>query len=75
MTTMNLAKRAYNGKLTVQQVNDATMEKLETDMWDGYSVLFRASQIGPIKVVEAILDKGINIDGFSEVGIVVAAYY
>jgi hypothetical protein len=74
MTTTNLAQRAYEGKLTVEEVNRATKEKLEEDKRGGYTVLFCASQICGIEVVEAILDKNVNVDGFS-VSIIIDTYY
>jgi hypothetical protein len=71
MTSTNLAERAYEGKLTVEEVNSATKKKLETDMIGGYPVLFWASGKCSIEVVEAILDKKVNIDGLSTVRILV----
>jgi hypothetical protein len=63
---VNLAEHAFHGKLTVKEVNAATKEKLEKDMTlTGDTVLVYASERCGIKVVEAILDKGVNIDGLS----------
>jgi hypothetical protein len=62
MTDINLAKRASQGKLTVEEVNGATKEKLETDKDGAYTVLFWASWKCGIEVVEAILDKNVSID-------------
>jgi hypothetical protein len=69
MTDINLAQRAFEGKLTVEEVNAATKEKLEED-----KVLYWASRNCPTEVVEAILDKNVNIDGLSTVSIVVIYY-
>jgi hypothetical protein len=66
MTDINLAERAYKGKLTVEEVNAATKEKLEEDKYGGCQVLYFASLKCPIEVVEAILDKNVNIDVQSE---------
>jgi hypothetical protein len=74
MTDINLAKRARDGKLTVEEVNAATKEKLETDKDDGFTVLYWASLKCGIEIVEAILDKNVNIDGLSWVSIVVIYY-
>jgi hypothetical protein len=71
MTDINLAERAEKGKLTVEEVNAATKEKLEEDKWRGNTVLSCASYYCGIEVVEAILDKNVNIDGLSWVSIVV----
>jgi hypothetical protein len=71
MTTINLAYRAYEGKLTVEEVNAATKEKLEDKDLLGYIVLYWASRHCEIEVVESILDKNVNIDGLSPVSIVV----
>jgi pyruvate/2-oxoglutarate dehydrogenase complex dihydrolipoamide acyltransferase (E2) component len=76
MTSINLAERAREGKLTVEEVNGTTKEKLEGDKYLECTVLFCASSNCPIEVVEAILDKGVNINGLStSVSIVVVAYY
>jgi hypothetical protein len=76
MTSVNLAKHAYYGKLTIEEVNTATKEKLEEDKYWNFSVLYWASIECPIEVVEAILDKGVDIDGLSgPVSIVVGTYY
>jgi hypothetical protein len=76
MTDINLAEHAWEGKLTVEEVNGATKEKLEEDKYVGYSVLFWASRECGIEAVEAILDENVNIDGLSgHVSIVVVIYY
>jgi hypothetical protein len=76
MTDINLAERALSGKLTVEEVIGATKEKLETDKDDGFTVLYWASYNCGIEVVEAILDRGVDIDGLSgPVSIVVDTYY
>jgi hypothetical protein len=63
MTDINLAKRAFEGDLTVEEVNAATKEKLEGDKDSlGYTVLFWASRYSSIEVVGAILDKNVNIN-------------
>jgi hypothetical protein len=56
--------------LTVEEVKAATKEKLEEN-YNKCSVLHYASWKCPIQVVEAILDKKVNIDGLS----VVCCYY
>jgi hypothetical protein len=59
-TDVNLAQRAYEGKLTVEEVNAATKEKLETEKTAGGStVLYWASYYCGIEVVEAIINKGL----------------
>jgi hypothetical protein len=78
MTDINLAERAEKGKLTVEEVNAATKEKLEEDKDKEYgnTVLYWASYKCGVEVVEAILDKNVNIDVQSgSVSIVVVAYY
>jgi hypothetical protein len=76
MTDINLAKRAEEGELTVEKVNGATKEKLEGDIDEyGNTVICNATYKCPIEVVEAILDKNVNIDGLSRVSIVVGIYY
>jgi hypothetical protein len=76
MTSTNLAERAWKGKLTVEDVKGATKEKLEEENNEyGNTVLYLASLHCGIKVVEAILDKGVNIDGLSFVSIVGSTYY
>jgi hypothetical protein len=73
MTSVNLAERAYLKELTVEEVNAATKEKLEKDDYGG-TVLYWASYKCGIKVVEAILDKKVNIDGLSSVSIGIYYY-
>jgi hypothetical protein len=76
MSTTNLAERAEKGKLTVEEVNAATKEKLETDKYGGFTVLYYSSWKCGIEVVEAILDKNVNIDVQSGyVSIVIGIYY
>jgi hypothetical protein len=75
MTDINLAQRAFEGNLTVEEVNRATKEKLEDDMYVGCTVLYCASCNCGIEIVEAILDKGVNIDGLSRVSIIGVTYY
>jgi hypothetical protein len=65
MTDINLAHTALDGKLNVEEVKGATKEKLEEDKSLGCTVLFCASKSCRIEVVEAILDKNVNIDGLS----------
>jgi hypothetical protein len=75
MTSINLAQRARKGKLTVEEVNQATKEKLEKDQYVRDLVLYWASRECQIEVVEAILDKKVNIDGLSSVSIVIVVTY
>jgi hypothetical protein len=75
MSSINLAQRAMRVILTVEEVNGATKEKLEEDKFSGYTVLVTASARCPIEVVEAIIDKNVNIDGLSRISIVVVIYY
>jgi hypothetical protein len=77
MTSINLAERAYRGELTVEEVNTATKEKLEEDKsYFGNTVLYDASCNCGIEIVEAILDKNVNIDGLSgSVSIVDITYH
>jgi hypothetical protein len=62
MTFNNLAQHAFERKLTVGEVNRATKEKLEEDKCGGYTVLVWASARCSIEVVEAILDKGVDVN-------------
>jgi hypothetical protein len=63
----NLAQRAFNGMLTVEDVKRATKEKLVNNKCVGCTVLYWASGKYPAEVVEAILDKGVNINGVSRI--------
>jgi hypothetical protein len=71
---LSLAELAGEGKLTVEVVNNTTKDKLERSVFR-YSkntyfddtVLYWASMRSPVEVVEAILDKGVNIDDVSRV--------
>jgi hypothetical protein len=62
MTDINLAQRALEGKLTVEEVNHATKEKLEDNKYFGCVVLYWTSMRCGIEVIEAILNKKVNID-------------
>jgi hypothetical protein len=76
MSSINLAQRATYGELTVEEVNGATKEMLEENYYFGFAVLYWASRHCGTEVVEAILDKKVNIDGLSgEVSVVVATFY
>jgi ankyrin repeat protein len=66
MTTINLAVLARDGKLTVAEVNLTTKEKLEEDRGLGYTVFYWACERCSVEVIEAILNKGVNIDGLSD---------
>jgi hypothetical protein len=70
-SNVNLADRAYRGELTVEEVNVATKEKLETDKYIGYdgelTVLFCVSDKCSIEVVEAIINKVVDVNGLSAV--------
>jgi hypothetical protein len=71
----NLAERAYDGRLAVEEVNAATKEKLEEEKDEhGNNVLYCASCNCGIEVVEAILDKGVDVNGLSRVSIVIIMY-
>jgi ankyrin repeat protein len=61
----NLATRAYDGKLTIEDVKLASKEILEEHKDSGCTVLHCASKMCSIEVVEAILDKGIDINSLS----------
>jgi ankyrin repeat protein len=61
----NPAELAHDGKLTVQDVQHLTKEKLETDKYLRCNVLYHVSAYCPTEVVEAVLDKGVHIDGLS----------
>jgi hypothetical protein len=65
-SVINLAQRAYQRDLTVEEVNGTTKEKLE-ETYHYRKVLFLASSYCEIEVVEAILDKGVDINGLSKV--------
>jgi ankyrin repeat protein len=57
-----LAYRAITSKLTVEEVKCATLETLEKETWRGRSVLFCACSRCSPEIVEAVLDKGVDID-------------
>jgi ankyrin repeat protein len=67
MTTQkNLAVLAFEKLLTVEDVRLATKEKLEEDKSkSGYTVLYWACICCHDDVVEAILEKGVDINGLS----------
>jgi hypothetical protein len=75
MTDINLAVRAYSGELTVEEVNAATKEKLEKDKFGRCTVLYYASYKCGVEVVEAILDKNVDINKSFDVSIFIIIYY
>jgi hypothetical protein len=75
MTDINLAQRAFRGELTVEEVNAATKEKLEQDEYEGFTVMYWASSNCGIEVVEAIINKGVDLNGLVAVSIVIIIYY
>jgi hypothetical protein len=75
-TFTNLADRAYSGKLTAEEVRKATKEKLEEDKAYGNTVLYSASMWCGIEVVEAIINKGVDVNQLSgPVSIVIIIIY
>jgi ankyrin repeat protein len=66
--SINLAQRAREGNLTIEEVTTTTKEKLEDDKQYGCTALYFASRKCPVEVVEAILDKEVDINGLSEYG-------
>jgi hypothetical protein len=75
-TDVNLAVRAWEGKLTVEEVNGVTKEKLETDKDGRCTVLYWVSLRCGIEVVEAIINKGVDVNQLSgPVSIVIIIYY
>jgi ankyrin repeat protein len=59
----NLAIQASRGALTVEDVAQASKTKLEQDKYpNGFSVLYQACSRCSVDVVQAILDKGIDIN-------------
>jgi hypothetical protein len=75
-TDVNLAYRAKEGNLTVEEVNAATKDKLETDKNKyGNTTLFLASFGCGIEVVEAIINKGVDVNQLSgPVSIIIICY-
>jgi hypothetical protein len=59
----SLAVRAIEGKLTVEDIQQSTKQKLEEDRSiSGNSVLYCACWHSSIDVIEAILDKGVDVN-------------
>jgi hypothetical protein len=68
-STKNLSSLAFTSQLTLQDVKQATQEELEMkDAPDGRTLLYNASWACSVEIVEAILDRGVDIDGISYVG-------
>jgi ankyrin repeat protein len=61
----NIAILIHNQTITTEQIHNATVQELEMDTFNGMSVLYCACCTSPIRIVEAILDKGVDIDAFS----------
>jgi ankyrin repeat protein len=64
--TTNLSELAYQGALTVAQVNEASKSNLEQDRYYDCTVLYMASCRCSIEVVQAIIiDKNVDVNGLS----------
>jgi ankyrin repeat protein len=61
----NLAKRAWDDELTLEDIKLADPIKIEQDTYIKRSVLYIASKRCSVDIVEAILDKGIDVNGLS----------
>jgi ankyrin repeat protein len=64
---LNLADLARDGLLTIQHVQQATKDTLETDRYSlmKFTVLFCATWKCSYEVVEAILNKGVDLNQIS----------
>jgi ankyrin repeat protein len=66
MEEQNLLLKASQGTLTVNDIKQVvSIENLENDIHDEYKTLYWASCSCPVEVVEAILDRGVDIDAVS----------
>jgi ankyrin repeat protein len=67
---INLACHARDKILTIQDIQNATILQLQQDKTDYNSTtLYEACENCSVEIVEAILDKGVDIDGFTIVGL------
>jgi ankyrin repeat protein len=62
MSKKNLAKKACDRELTVDEVNRADKKALEEERDDGYTVLLNASHFGLVDVVKAIVKKNVDVN-------------
>jgi ankyrin repeat protein len=72
------SERAFYRDLTVEEVNNASKEELQQDEFSGYTIVWCASGWCTVEVVEAILNKGIDINLLSKdncTGLMSAAEY
>jgi hypothetical protein len=66
-TSHQYAFDAQKGRLTLAIIHPATKEELEQDFYFENTVLLSAAWFGQVEIVNALLDKGLNIDGLSGV--------
>jgi ankyrin repeat protein len=58
----NFAQDAYNGTLTTEMISLASKNQVCFDNYGGYPTLYCASWKGKPEIVQAILDKGADVD-------------
>jgi ankyrin repeat protein len=61
----NLAYRAYSGELTITEVYCADIRNLVKDTFISYKTLFWASAKCSMEIVQAILDRNVNVNELS----------
>jgi ankyrin repeat protein len=62
-----LVNLAYDGTLTVKQVNETDSAELKQMKQSEFTILFWACESCPVEVVQALLDKGLDVNELSRV--------
>jgi ankyrin repeat protein len=78
MTTTDkhqLAEAAYKGTLTLSQVEATSKEDLQTGQYAGTTLLYWACGYCRVEIVEAILNKGVDVNQLPAAPLISACYY
>jgi ankyrin repeat protein len=66
MATSDVPSKAWNAKLTEEEIQLAPLEHLEEKGNGGGTVLYYSSRNCTLNIVQALVDRGVNINGLSK---------
>jgi hypothetical protein len=58
----NISYLAFHQQLTVDIITNTDSNQILTDSWSNQPAIYWASSGGDIKIVEALLDKGVDVN-------------
>jgi ankyrin repeat protein len=62
----NYAQLAFEDKLTIAEIQHADKKRLDEDVYEGFTVLYHACGKCSVQIVQALLDREVDIDGLSK---------